>query len=84
MAILCFYLPNGFKDFLTEHLGNKGATIMLLTHCQREFFYKLWKLILDKEFMTAYQQGIVITCCNGIKRCCYLLRLTRVEANVDS
>jgi hypothetical protein len=39
-----------------------------MAHCHREFFHAQWKLLLDDEFMAAYEHGIVITCGDGITR----------------
>lgn len=61
-------LPDKFKDFLVEHLGENAATEILRTHCQRELFHEQWKILLDEEFIAAYQHGIVILCCDGVKR----------------
>ena len=61
-------LPDGFKDFLTEHFGGKAPSEALFTHCHRELFHEQWKIVLDDEFIKAYKHGIVITCCDGVKR----------------
>lgn len=42
------------------------------THCHREFFHEQWKILLDDEFLQAYEHGIVICCCDGLKRRFYL------------
>ena len=60
--------PDKFKDFLLENLGEKAASDVLFTHCQRELFHEQWKILLDDEFIEAYQHGIVILCCDGVKR----------------
>lgn len=39
-----------------------------MAHCQREFIHEQWKVLLDEEFLEAYKHGIVITCCDGVKR----------------
>lgn len=39
-----------------------------MTHCHREFFHQQWKIILDDDFIEVWQHGIMILCCNGIKR----------------
>ena len=36
------------------------------THCHRELFHKQWNILLDDEFLEAYEHGIVICCCDGI------------------
>ena len=39
-----------------------------MTHCAREFMHAQWEILLDEEFQEAWRHGIVITCCDGIKR----------------
>lgn len=56
-------LPDSFKDFT----GGKGMTSECATHCHREFFHAQWRILLDDEFLKAYEHGIVICCCDGIK-----------------
>ena len=51
-----------------QHLGDKAAIDALRTHCQRELFHEQWKILLDAEFLEAYKHGIVILCCDGIRR----------------
>jgi hypothetical protein len=31
-----------------------------------------WKIILDDDFIEAWKHGIVVTCCDGIRRRFYL------------
>ena len=50
-----------------EHLGEKAHEALHM-HCQRELFHGQWKILLDDEFISAYRHGIVILCCDGIKR----------------
>jgi Plavaka transposase len=38
------------------------------THCHRELFHEQWNILLDSEFLEAYEHGIVILCCDGITR----------------
>jgi len=57
-----FQLPDSFKDFA----GRKGMTGECLTHCHRELFHEQWNILLDDEFLEAYEHEIVITCCDGI------------------
>ncbi|KIK22775.1 hypothetical protein PISMIDRAFT_11343 [Pisolithus microcarpus 441] len=65
-------LPDEFKDFLMEHFRGKYPGDVLTTHYNREFFHEQWKILLDDDFITAYKHGIVIICCDGIKRQFYL------------
>lgn len=55
-------------DFAALHTGGKGASDAFLTHCHRELLHGQWKILLDDEFLEAYQHGIVIECCDGIRR----------------
>jgi hypothetical protein len=61
-------LPDSFKDFTGTYTGGKGIGREYATHCQRELFQAQWKVLLDHEFLEAYEHGIVILCCDGIKR----------------
>lgn len=65
-------MPPDFKDFATSHSSSKGPTKAFMTHCQREFLHAQWKAILDDDFLEAYEHGVVIECCDGIKRRFYL------------
>jgi len=38
----------------------------LLTHCKHELFHAVWKILLDDEFVEAYNNGIVIKCHDGV------------------
>ncbi|KAF8227180.1 hypothetical protein L208DRAFT_1298201 [Tricholoma matsutake] len=64
-------LPDAFKAFATEHLGGKGLNGAFMAHCHREIYNAQWEIILDDEFLEAYEHGIVIMCCNGIWHCFY-------------
>lgn len=61
-------LPEAFKDFVMAHSGGKSLNGVLMTHCQRELFHEQWKMLLDEDFIRAYSHGVVITCCDGLKR----------------
>ncbi|KAF7966593.1 hypothetical protein HWV62_37801 [Athelia sp. TMB] len=69
-------LPDSFKDFASEHLGSKGISQKLMTHCRRELFHAQWEILLDDEFLHAYQHGIVIQCSDGVTRRFYPRILT--------
>ncbi|PBK60412.1 hypothetical protein ARMSODRAFT_898121 [Armillaria solidipes] len=62
-------LPDTFEDFL-RGLGIKKSD-PLMAHCRRELFHEAWKLLLDDDFVTAYEHGIVLTCADGIRRRVY-------------
>ncbi|KAH7905471.1 hypothetical protein BJ138DRAFT_1138264 [Hygrophoropsis aurantiaca] len=60
-------LPASFKDFICEHTNGKGASCGCTTHCQRELFQAQWEVLLDTDFLEAYEHGPVIQCCDGIR-----------------
>jgi hypothetical protein len=47
-----------------------------MAHCRREVMHAQWKILLDDEFLEAYEHGVVIKCCDGIKRRFYPRILT--------
>ncbi|KIK46533.1 hypothetical protein CY34DRAFT_62856, partial [Suillus luteus UH-Slu-Lm8-n1] len=61
-------LPDSFKDFTGAHTQGKGVGRECTTHCHRELFQAQWRVLLDPEFLEAYQHGIVILCCDGVRR----------------
>jgi hypothetical protein len=38
----------------------------LHAHCRRELFHSCWEILLDKDFIAAYQHGIVLRCADGV------------------
>ncbi|KAJ2911489.1 hypothetical protein MD484_g8926, partial [Candolleomyces efflorescens] len=69
-------LPDDFKDFYMGHSGQDSVSQAVLTHCQRELFHEQWQVILDDEFLDAYEHGIVIKCLDGVKHRFYPRILT--------
>ncbi len=57
-------LPPDFHDFFSALTG-EAPTADILTHCRREVMHAVWALLLDEEFMHAYEHGIVIECPDG-------------------
>ena len=55
---------------MTEHSGGKPSQA-LLTHCHRELFHTQWRILLDDEFLEAWEHGIVIVCQDQVKRRMY-------------
>ncbi|KAJ2914039.1 hypothetical protein MD484_g6383, partial [Candolleomyces efflorescens] len=47
---------------------SKTAQQDIMTHCRRELMHAVWRMLLDDEFMHAYQYGIVIKCLDGVER----------------
>ncbi|SJL10770.1 uncharacterized protein ARMOST_14164 [Armillaria ostoyae] len=63
------YRMDAFEDIL-RGLGIKKSD-PLMAHCRRELFHEAWKLLLDDDFVTAYEHGIILTCADGIRRRVY-------------
>ncbi|TDL14712.1 hypothetical protein BD410DRAFT_696303, partial [Rickenella mellea] len=61
-------LPDSFKSFAEKHFGGKGPNAPFMAHCNREIFHAQWDILLDAEFLQAYEHGIVIECCDGVRR----------------
>jgi len=47
---------------------NEKPSPETLTHLRRELIHAVWRLLLDGEFMDAYENGIVIMFPDGIER----------------
>jgi hypothetical protein len=45
-----------------------AASAATITHLKRELMHAAWLLLLDPEFMHAYEHGIVMECADGIIR----------------
>jgi hypothetical protein len=46
----------------------EGTTDEVYTFCKRELIQVIWKLLLDGNFIHAYEHGIVIHCNDGVTR----------------
>ena len=49
-------------------LFGQPASASIITHLKRELFQQVWDLLLDPEFLYAYEHGIVLKCADGITR----------------
>jgi len=49
-------------------LFNQPASSSTITHLKREVMHKIWELLLDPEFLHAYEHGIVVKCADRIVR----------------
>ena len=49
-------------------LFGQPASASTITHLKRELFQQVWDLLLDPEFLYAYEHGIVLKCADGITR----------------
>ncbi|RDB27548.1 hypothetical protein Hypma_003878 [Hypsizygus marmoreus] len=61
-------LPDEFKDFVMQFMGEKRIPPELMAHCQREITHAQWRLLLDDAFIYAYEHGIAIECPDGQMR----------------
>ncbi|KIJ10336.1 hypothetical protein PAXINDRAFT_36293, partial [Paxillus involutus ATCC 200175] len=55
-------LPDSFKDFVLENVGDKVPSDPFFTHCHRELFHAQWHKLLNDEFVHAYEHGILLMC----------------------
>ncbi|KAJ7060769.1 hypothetical protein C8F01DRAFT_1290667 [Mycena amicta] len=60
-------LPDDISDSYRTHYGCDMPDAVY-THLKRELFHKIWELLLDGDFMDAYENGIKIKCFDGIVR----------------
>ena len=51
-----------------------------MTHVKREIIQKVWELLLDDDFVAAYQNGVIIECADGLFRC-YFPRIFTYSAD---
>ncbi|KZT12252.1 uncharacterized protein LAESUDRAFT_641648 [Laetiporus sulphureus 93-53] len=58
------YLPSD----VYEKLYGTSATADVLRFCKRELMQAIWVLVLDPEFMHAYEHGLLLKCRDGILR----------------
>jgi hypothetical protein len=54
-----------------ESAPTQSQRSALKTHCRRELMHEIWRLLLDDEFLHAYEHGIVLTCADGVQRRIY-------------
>ncbi|THU90004.1 hypothetical protein K435DRAFT_676718 [Dendrothele bispora CBS 962.96] len=60
-------LPSDVQDQYREKIGFPASS-ETLKHLKRELIQAIWSLILDPEFMHAYEHGILVKCGDGIVR----------------
>ena len=48
-----------------------AASANTITHLKHELVQKVWELLLDEEFMEAYEHGLIISCADGVTRRIY-------------
>ncbi|KAJ3002922.1 hypothetical protein NUW54_g5587 [Trametes sanguinea] len=60
-------LPDELQDSYREAFGQSPSTDTL-RWCKSELMQQIWALLLDPEFLEAYQHGIVVECGDGVLR----------------
>jgi hypothetical protein len=43
-------------------MGQKKFSSQFMAHCRRELLHEQWKILLDEDFLHAYQYGLVVEC----------------------
>ena len=43
-------------------LTGDGPSADVSTHCQQELMHAVWVILLDDDFLYAYEHGIIISC----------------------
>jgi hypothetical protein len=59
--------PHDIQDIYCNIFG-EATTDEVHTFCKRELIQAIWKLLLDEDFMHAYEHGMVVRCADGITR----------------
>jgi len=68
--LILYQLPDTIQDAY-RRIFHSSATAAVLTHCKRELMQAIWALLLDAEFMHAYEHGVVVVFADGIARRIY-------------
>ena len=65
LTVICSQLPDSFADAYMKEFGVPPPPDVI-THCRRELFHEVIKLILEGKFAEAYKHGILIMFPDGI------------------
>ena len=60
-------VPDNLKKAYIDHFG-RTPTDEMLQFCKPKLFQKIWLLLLDVDFMEAYEHSFVIEYADGVKR----------------
>ncbi|KAF8148266.1 hypothetical protein B0H34DRAFT_758798 [Crassisporium funariophilum] len=60
-------LPDSLQDSYMKIFGDP-ASAATLTHLKRDLMHAIWELLLDPEFIHAYEHGIILKCADGVIR----------------
>ncbi|KZT55342.1 hypothetical protein CALCODRAFT_437337 [Calocera cornea HHB12733] len=53
---------------LVRQWGGKASKSSLMTFCRRQLFHAAWSHLIDEQFRSAYEHGVVVPCGDGIRR----------------
>ncbi|KAJ3537968.1 hypothetical protein NMY22_g5372 [Coprinellus aureogranulatus] len=54
------FLPDGFHDWYLPRSGKPNIPDSLSTHLNRELYHSQWRILLDDDFVYAYEHGIIV------------------------
>ena len=60
-------LPSNIQDLYKKIYG-VHASDEVLRFCKTELMQAIWLLLMDEEFMEAYEHGMLVTCGDGVVR----------------
>ncbi|KAI9069921.1 hypothetical protein FKP32DRAFT_1608199 [Trametes sanguinea] len=60
-------LPETIQELYINAYG-VPASADVLTFCKRELMQRIWSLLLDADFMDAYENGMLVECGDGVTR----------------
>lgn len=69
-------MPDSFNHWYIEHSGKNTVDAEVLRHVRRELFQEQWGILLDDEFVHAYEHGLVVDCADSVRRRFYPRILT--------
>ncbi|KAG6904051.1 hypothetical protein DXG01_012953, partial [Tephrocybe rancida] len=78
---LAEHLPDEFNDFATKYTGSQKVKPELLAHCKRELAHEQWRMLLDSEFLHAYEHGIVLEWVGDGQEMCFYPRIMTYSAD---
>lgn len=72
-------MPADLHDQYRTHFG-EAASDAVVSFLKREMVHAAWEVLLDDEFVDAYENGIVRTCADGVTRKIFI-RITTYSAD---
>lgn len=66
-VLIMIQLPDAIQDFYQRFFG-VSATADVLRFCRSQVLQAVWLLLLDPDFMHAYEHGMLVQCGDGVLR----------------